>query len=176
MGPACTAYSFWAESLRGSSTICCHPGYLGRLSSYLPSISLRPYIQYQSSVLRAVKRHNDAATRHSIHITHLLTNRPPRKCRPLKDLTPSLGAVSEIRTSGLSHLTPPSKGSSLVSTPPSSRRRVSSTGPFSTSHPLGISTLTMGSVLVARREMSVSKGARTGGWKEKPKIASSITS
>ena len=36
--------------------------------------------------------------------------------------------------------------------------------------------LTIGSSEFARRGRTTSNGARTGGWKEKPKIASSMTS
>lgn len=99
--------------------------------------------------------------------THLGTNRPPRKWRPSNLAEPNLGAVRLTKTSG--------QIDSTLSFP---------SGPASTSHPEGMSTLTMGVLFVlllpslneAKRESTPSNGGRTGGLKENPKIASSITS
>lgn len=48
--------------------------------------------------------------------------------------------------------------------------------PFSTSHPDGMSTETMGIPAPDMRDKAESNGERTGGLKENPKIASRITS
>lgn len=88
--------------------------------------------------------------------THFGTNRPPRKWRPLNPLAPSFGAVKLIKTSG-SNPTP-------------------CLFPSSTSQPDGMSTDTMGRPEEERRGSAMSKGARTGGLKEKPKMASKMTS
>ena len=102
-------------------------------------------------------------------------NLPPRKCLPPNERTPSFGAVSEISTSGSNHVNFFSPSPNVFSAV-SLAFVINSTGPFSTSHPLGISTLTMGSSLDARSASTASNGARTGGWKENPKMASRITS
>jgi hypothetical protein len=93
---------------------------------------------------------------HEVWMAHLGTNLPPRKCLPENDLTPSFGAVKLIKTSGSSP-----RPSWL---------------PFSTSHPEGISTDTMGSPDEVMRGRTESNGARTGPLKEKPNMASRITS
>ena len=89
-------------------------------------------------------------------LSHRDTNRPPKKCLPSNARTPSFGAVRLTSTSGRS----PSPAAS----------------PRSTSQPDGISTDTMGMLARARSGSAESNGERRGGWKEKPKIASSTTS
>ena len=88
--------------------------------------------------------------------TNFGMNLPPRKCLPLNDFTPNFGAVKLTSTSGC--------------------KPVPSSLPFSTSHPLGMSTETIGNFDWVRRVSTESKGALTGGWNEKPKTASKITS
>ena len=89
-------------------------------------------------------------------ITHLGANCPPRKCRPLNALTPFFSAVKLMRTSGFSP------------TPLAF--------PSSTSHPLGMSTLTIGFLDAVKRGRTASNGARTGGLNNNPKMASRMTS
>jgi hypothetical protein len=99
--------------------------------------------------------------------THHGTNLPPRKCLPLYPFTPCLGAVRLTNTSGI-------KTSSILF--PSAFATSRSTGPSSTSHPDGMSTLTIGSLLLAINVSTSSNGGRTGPENENPKIASRITS
>lgn len=83
-------------------------------------------------------------------------NLPPTKCLPLKDLTHGFAAVRLIRNDGM-NLAP--------SSPPAG-------GPFSTSQHEGQSTLRTGFVVLVNSSMTEGNGSRTGGLKEKPKMAS----
>lgn len=87
--------------------------------------------------------------------TYFGINLPPRKCRPLNERTPSLGAVKLTRTSDWSP--------------------IRSIFPSSTSQPDGMSTETIGRWESVKRDKVVSNGARIGPLNEKPKIASKIT-
>ena len=88
--------------------------------------------------------------------THLGTNLPPRKCFPLKSFTPSFGAVKLINTLGC--------------------KPTPKMFPFSTSHPEGMSTETIGRRTELRIGRISSKGGRIGGLNENPKMASRMTS
>lgn len=90
------------------------------------------------------------------NIAHFVTNLPPKKCLPENSRTPSFGAVRLMSTSG-------------VMPNPCSL-------PFSTSHPEGMSTETIGRPDDPINWRAASNGARMGGLNEKPKIASNITS
>ena len=70
------------------------------------------------------------------------TNLPPMKCRPRNDREPSLGSVSEIKYLGVKLLW-------ML--------------PFSTSHPLGISTEKIGVEVNFKASKTISEGGFTGG-------------
>lgn len=90
--------------------------------------------------------------------THGGTNRPPSQCcSPAKNRTPRLGAVRLRSVRGCNV-------------------GVLARGPCSTSQPEGMSTERMGTVVWASEARTASNGARTGGWKEKPKRQSRTTS
>lgn len=107
--------------------------------------------------------------------TCLVTKRPPRKCLPTKFLTPSFGAVRLIRTSGWR----PTWSLSPSSTFQPEKKIIRSNHRYYYSFkyvPDGMSTETIGSCDLEISSRAVPKGGRTGGLKEKPNIASNITS
>src|SRR5258708_14403 len=156
------SYSFCEDSSSlccGSSTTCAKPGYGGRLSSYFSSRVLSDSKKGDVSVpLNNLFSPRNRATIIASY-TYLGTNRPPRKWRPVNFRTPSFGAVRLTSTSGCKTGTPSSPAS-----------------PRSTSQPDGMSTDTIGMPARAMSGSATSNGARTGGLKEKPKIASRTTS
>lgn len=146
------------EPDQGNSTIWSKPGYSGRFKAYFASISL----PLTFSLCGQPRR-----------ITHLDTNRPPRKCLPLYSLTPSFGAVRLIRTSGCNP-TPSLLPDSTFQ--PGISQYIFLRIVNSAHLPDGTSTETIGSFEAAINWRAVSNGTLIGGWNENPKIASSITS
>lgn len=117
-----------------------------------------------------VSRFSRCLHKHSLHsrtsnpylsATSFPRNLPPTKCLiPRKNSTLGFGAVKLIRYSGMNPWpTCPSAG-----------------GPEVTFQLLGVSTERTGFLVVESKVITVSNGGRTGGWKEKPKSASTTRS
>lgn len=119
--------------------------FLKKHSSQLVQHTTHTHTQVVGNVLGSLKKK-----------THFDTNLPPRKCFPLKSITPSFGAVKLINTLG--------------------RKPTPKMSPFSTSHPEGMSTETIGRRAELRMGRISSKGDRIGGLNENPKMASKMTS